>query len=56
MRVRVYDKINNTYYISEVYGYLNFGGGRYIVGRQEQNGNGTYVKAMGMRWRVKKHE
>ncbi|MDE7432041.1 MAG: hypothetical protein K2N34_09025 [Lachnospiraceae bacterium] len=64
MRARVYDKINDTYYISEVYGWLNFGGDRYIVGRQEQEGlvlipetyNGTCIKALGMRWRVKEYE
>lgn len=44
MRARVYDKVNNTYYISEVYGYVNFGGDRYIVGRQEGNGLILYLK------------
>lgn len=43
MRARVYDKINDTYYISEVYGWLNFGGDRYIVGRQEQEGLILYL-------------
>lgn len=44
MRARVYDKVNNTYYISEVYGNVNFGGDRYIVGRQEENGFILYLK------------
>ena len=33
MRARVYDKSSKTYYVSEVYGIVNFGGDHYIVGR-----------------------
>lgn len=39
MRARVYDKVNQTYYLSEVYGIMNWGGERYIVessGKDEQ--------------------
>lgn len=35
MRVRVYDKSDNTFYVSEVYGILNFRGDHYIVGKQD---------------------
>ena len=35
MRARVYDKSDNTFYVSEVYGILNFRGDHYIVGKQD---------------------
>lgn len=35
MRARVYDKSDNTFYVSEVYGIVNSGGDKYIVGRQK---------------------
>lgn len=37
MRARVYDQTNHTYYLSEVYGIMNWGGDRYIVESNEKN-------------------
>lgn len=37
MRARVYDQTNHTYYLSEVYGIMNWGGERYIVASNEKN-------------------
>ncbi|MDE7423340.1 MAG: hypothetical protein K2N51_06570 [Lachnospiraceae bacterium] len=37
MRARVYDQTNHTYYLSEVYGIMNWGGERYIVESNEKN-------------------
>lgn len=37
MRARVYDKVNQTYYLSEVYGIMNWGGDRYIVESNEKD-------------------
>lgn len=35
MRARIYDKSDNTFYVSEVYGIVNSGGDKYIVRRHE---------------------
>lgn len=37
MRARVYDKVNQTYYLSEIYGIMNWGGDRYIVKSNEKD-------------------
>lgn len=37
MRARVFVQINQTYYLSEVYGIMNWGGDRYIVESNEKN-------------------
>lgn len=35
MRARIFDKASQTFYRSEIYGIVNFGGDRYIAGKCE---------------------